>query len=61
MGLAGDWMIYDRKVLSVNHHTGDVIRIHSGEAVRCCTKCTLVLDHQLSKALQVQRGDVMLR
>lgn len=60
MGLAGDWMTYYRQVLSVNQHTGDVIRIHSGEAVRCCTKCTVVLDYQLSQALQVKRGDAML-
>ncbi|CAM9544719.1 unnamed protein product [Ectocarpus sp. 4 AP-2014] len=40
------------KVLSVNQTTGAVIRLSSGEPVRCCTPCTRVLDQQLAHALQ---------
>lgn len=42
------------QVLSVNQTTGAVIRLSSGEPVRCCTPCTRVLDQQLAHALQVR-------
>eukprot|EP00903_Cladosiphon_okamuranus_P006601 g6448.t1 len=40
------------KILSVNQTTGEVVRLSSGDPVRCCTPCTRVLDQQLARALQ---------